>query len=147
MKGKYLKIHMEISITTGKLDSFKRDVDLTMSDEEKNWALEAGQYAETVTNCALSMLGESLGGASAYPKNPLKSEVFIDIESETITGGLYHELVEAVDNHFGWTPELITNIKAASKDFQQRLSETVYYLTREYYIGDVGEEYGFFPRH
>ncbi len=133
MNGKYLNIFMEISVTTGKLD-FKRDISLTMSAEEQNWALEAGQHAEAVTNCALSMLGESLGRVAAYSKNPLYSEVFIDIESETLAGGVYHELIESVDYHFGWTLELIAHIKAASKDFQQRLSETLYYLTREYYL-------------
>jgi hypothetical protein len=127
-----------------------KDIRLTMSDDEKNWVSEARQHAETVTNCALSMLGESLGRASAYSKNPMKSEVFIDLESKTVSGCLYHELIKAADNHFGWSPELIAHIKADSKDFQQRLSETLYYLTREYYVGDVGEEgedYGIFRRY
>ena len=123
MNVKFLKVDMEISVTTGELESFMKDIRLTMSDDEKNWVSEARQHAETVTNCALSMLGESLGRASAYSKNPMKSEVFIDLESKTVSGCLYHELIKAADNHFGWSPELIAHIKADSKDFQQRLSE------------------------
>lgn len=121
-----------------------------MSDDAKDWRFQARKHAQTVVNRVLSTLGECICRASAYSKDALESEVYINIENEKLDGGLYHGLIEEADRLFGWTPELIAHIKATDKKLRQRLSETLYYFAREYFIVDVGEEgeeYGIYNRH
>lgn len=150
MKKNLLKIQLSVELSTKTLALQEGTMHLTMPEAEENWESKAEENAQVVMNAMLAMLGESISRVSAYPDEVLESEVFINIENEKLEGGLYHELIEARDYHIGWSTALIADIREAETDLRKRLSELLYYLAREYYIGDVGEEgeeYGFFPRH
>ena len=150
MKKNLLKIHLSVELSTKTLALQEGTVYLTMPEVKENWKSKAEDNAELVMNVILAMLGKSICHASVYSEEALESEVFINIENEELEGGLYHELIEARHYHIGWSTALVADIREAERDLRKRLSETLYYLAREYYIGDVGEEgeeYGFFPRH
>ncbi len=150
MKKNLLKIRLSVEISTNNLNLRGGIVHLTMPEDAEHWKSKAEENAQIVMNAMLAMLGKSICRVSVYPEEVLKSEVFINIEHEEIEGGLYHELIEARNYHIGWSTALIADIREAETDLRRRPSEMLYYLAREYYIGDVGEEgeeYGFFPRH
>ncbi|MEA4960611.1 hypothetical protein [Lutispora sp.] len=150
MKKNLLKIQLSVELSTNNLNLRGGIVHLTMPEDAEHWESKAEENAQVVMNAMLAMLGESISRVSAYPDEVLESEVFINIENEKLEGGLYHELIEARDYHIGWSTALVADIREAETNLRKRLSEMLYYLAREYYIGDVGkegEEYGFFPRH